>query len=92
MTPIDTTVALAIAQGLLTAIAVLIGWLVKGLFTRIDELGRADGRLAEQVNQLRVDLPERYVSKNDFKQLGDNIFSTLRRIEDKLDGKADKAR
>lgn len=85
-----TTIVLAIAQGLLTVIAVLIGWLVKGLFTSINELKKADAALAEEVTRLRVSLPERYVSKVDNEKALDAIFQMLRRIEDKLDMKADK--
>lgn len=88
----DTTVTVILfaAQGLLTVIAALIGWLVKGLSGNIDGLKRADALLTEEITRLRVSLPERYVSKADHKEALDAIFSMLRRIEDKLDQKADR--
>jgi len=74
----------------MSIVAFLGGWLLKTLFERIKSLEKADHELAKEVAQLRVDLPTHYVSKGDFQQLGDNIFNTLRRIEDKLDRKVDK--
>lgn len=90
ITPESLTVVLAVVQGLLTLVGVLLGWLIKGLFSSIAELKHADGNLAQSVTELRIALPERYVSKQDFVQMGDNIFEALRRIEDKLDRKVDK--
>lgn len=84
------TILIAVGQAVITGVSALFGWLLKGLFDSIAELKAADAKLAEEVVQLRVTLPERYVSKQDFQQMGDAIFSALRRIEDKLDGKADK--
>lgn len=90
ISPDSLTVVLAVVQGLLTLVGVLLGWLIKGLFNSIAELKHADGNLAQSVTELRIALPERYVSKSDFVQMGDNIFEALRRIEDKLDRKVDK--
>jgi hypothetical protein len=87
--PTVITVAIAVAQGVLTLLAVLIGWLVKGLFASINELKRADAKVADELTALRISLAERYVSKADHKEALDAIFSMLRRIEDKLDEKAD---
>ena len=42
------------------------------------------------ISLVRETLPTHYVRRDDFKDLGDNIFSALRRIEDKLDNKVDK--
>lgn len=42
------------------------------------------------ISLIRETLPTHYVRRDDFKDLGDNIFSALRRIEDKLDNKVDK--
>lgn len=42
------------------------------------------------ISLVRETLPTHYVRRDDFKDLGDNIFSALRRIEDKLDQKVDK--
>lgn len=71
-------------------IAFLGGWLLKTLFERIRQLESADRDMAREVAALRVDLPSFYVRRDEFRQLGDSIFETLRRIEDKLDRKVDK--
>lgn len=42
------------------------------------------------ISLVRETLPTHYVRRDDFKDLGDNIFQALRRIEDKLDQKVDK--
>ena len=81
---------IAVGQVILTAIAGLFGWLLHGLFATIKELKQADRELSEKVGDLRVLLPSNYVSKSDFKEMGDSIFGALRRIEDKLDQKADR--
>lgn len=83
-------IVLAGVQLLLTLLGTLIGWLVKGLFDRMKGLESADRELAAQISGLREALPSNYVRRDDFKALGDSIFDTLRRIEDKLDRKVDK--
>lgn len=49
------------------------------------------GSLQLAISLVRETLPTHYVRRDDFKDLGDNIFSALRRIEDKLDNKVDKS-
>lgn len=75
----------------MTAVAVLGGWVLKSIVDRIKKLEDADYELANQVANLRVELPSYYVRRDDFVKLGDNLFAALRRIEEKIDGKADKA-
>jgi|GEM_PF-2273944 len=86
-TVFDLQAAFQIAMAL---VAGLGGWFIKALFGRIDKLEQADAAIAQSVGELRVDLPTNYVGKGDFRKMGDDIFATLRRIEDKLDSKADK--
>lgn len=69
----------------------LVSWLMKSVFDRIKDLQDADTGLAKEVNDLKVTLPTNYVLKADHDKGLDAIFSALRRIEDKLDGKADKS-
>lgn len=83
----DLALAFNIAMSL---IAFLGGWLLKTLFDRIKDLETADKAIAKELAELRVDMPSHYVRKDEFRQLGDNIFEALRRIEDKLDRKVDK--
>ena len=67
-----------------------VSWLMKSVFDRIKELQSTDTGLAKEVNDMKVALPTNYVLKADHDKGLDAIFSALRRIEDKLDGKADK--
>lgn len=85
--PMDLTLAFNIA---ITLVSFLGGWLLKSLFERIRSLEIADINMAKEFSDIRVLLPSAYVRRDDFKELGDNIFSALRRIEDKLDTKVDK--
>lgn len=63
---------------------------MKTLFDRIDNLEQADNRMTQALNDLRVELPSRYVDKEDFVRVSDQMLSALGRIEDKLDKKVDK--
>lgn len=63
---------------------------MKTLFDRISSLEQADNRMTKALNDLRVELPTRYVDKEDFIRVSDKMLSTLERIEDKLDKKVDK--
>lgn len=74
----------------MTLVAFLGGWLVKTMRDDIRELKETDSRLADAVNNLRVDLPEKYVHKDEFRASLTPIHEILRRIEDKLDRKVDK--
>lgn len=77
-------------QGTLLLVQFLFGWMVKSLFDRIKTLEDRDSDLAEKIGELSVNLPTNYVQKAEFTKMGDDIFSVLRRIEDKLDSKQDK--
>lgn len=51
------------------------------------------GRISKTLDQLDADvraMPEKYVSKADYREGFGDIKAALVRIEDKLDGKADK--
>ena len=84
------TLVLAITSLMSTIIAGLVGWLVRSLFHAIEELKKQDAQMSKELTDLRVTLPERYVTKGDFKDSLDAIFRTLRSIETKLDRKVDK--
>lgn len=75
---------------LLIFIQFLLGWLVKGLYGDIKSLKERDLHMSDKMEQLALSIPTGYVAKADFKTLGDAIFDSLRRIEDKLDKKVDK--
>lgn len=71
-------------------VASLGGWVAKMLFDRLDKLEKADEKQMDAISALRETLPERYAPKDDVERLGDKLFEALRRIEDKIDRKADK--
>jgi hypothetical protein len=75
---------------LLLIVGGLVSWLMSSIFDRIKDLQKADTGLAKEVNDLKVALPTNYVLKTEHTEGLNAIFSALRRIEDKLDNKADK--
>lgn len=90
---IDAAQAMDVAQAVDWAFKIAIavgGWFVKVLFDKLKSLESADKEMAKAVNDMRIELPTHYVQKEEFKQMGDNIFAALRRIEDKMDKKADR--
>ena len=86
-TMVDIRTAFDIALSLITFLG---GWLMKTLFDRIASLEQADNRMTQALNDLRVELPSRYVDKEAFIRVSDQLLSTLERIETKLDKKVDK--
>ena len=59
------------------------GWFARSIVADMKEL-------TSDLHTLEIDLPSRYVLKADFAQAFFEIKAGLQRIEDKLDGKADK--
>ena len=66
------------------------GWWMKVLHETERDLQEADKRLAEKVSGIEVLVAGNYVKRDDFDKSVEAIFRKLDRIEDKLDGKADK--
>ena len=66
-----------------TALSTLFGWLARQLWDAVSVLKK-------DLSSLREEIANERVHKMDFKDLSDAIFRKLDRIEDKLDGKADK--
>ena len=64
-------------------ISSVFGWLARQLWDAV-------GSLKKDLSNLREEIANDRVHKSDFRDLSDAIFRTLDRIEDKLDGKADK--
>ena len=77
---------------LLTFLGILGGWWLKALSSAHHDLRSADKELSEKVQNIELLVAGQYVHQNSFKEMTNNIFSTLRRIEDKLDNKMDKTR
>lgn len=61
----------------------VIGWFTKTLWDAVRELQR-------DLTALRVAIPSSYVAKDDFTKFQEALFKKLDRIEEKIDGKADK--
>lgn len=76
-------IAVALAGG-------LMGWVLKSITDRMDNLTAADKELTTKVQAIEVLVAGQYVKRDDLDKHIDNIFAALRRIEEKLDGKADK--
>lgn len=87
MNTIDLNLAFQIALGVFGP---LVGWLLKALFDRLAKLEERGDAMVREVHAMRVEMPTHYVRKEDHEKALDNIFQALRRIEEKLDMKADK--
>lgn len=60
-----------------------LGWFARELWNAVKEL-KAD------LAKLREELPSTYIRRDDFQDFRTELLGTLRRIEDKLDRKADR--
>ena len=79
-----------IVNWLLAGFGGLIGFLLNVVWQAVKDLQKADKVLADRVGEIEVLVAGSYITKTDFTQVTDAIFRKLDRIEDKLDGKADK--
>lgn len=61
----------------------IIGWFARMLW-------EADKELRIDLARLREELPQTYVTKNDYREDIRDLKTLLQHISDKLDGKADK--
>lgn len=75
---------------LFALVGVLGGWWMKAMWAAIKSLEQADKVLGNQVADLKVLVAGGYVRIEQFDSMVKAIFAKLDRIEDKLDGKADK--
>jgi hypothetical protein len=75
---------------LFALVGVLGGWWMKAMWEAIKSLEQADKALGNKVADLKVLVAGGYVRTEQFDSMGKAIFAKLDRIEDKLDGKADK--
>lgn len=80
----------ALVNWLLAGFGGLIGFLLNVVRQAVKDLQTADKELAGKVAEIEVLVAGAYVRKDEFTQVIDAIFRKLDRIEDKLDGKADK--
>lgn len=76
----DWQTAFNISAGMLAAVG---GWFLKMIHESQKELRR-------DLGALQTSLPEVYARRDDLSDIINRLFTKLDRIEDKLDGKADK--
>jgi len=83
----DFQVGFNIAIALLGAIG---GWYLKSTAEAIKDLRSKDDALGKEVHEVHLLVAGNYVKRDEMKEGLDAVFSALRRIEEKLDDKADK--
>ena len=66
------------------------GWWMKAMWEGLKDLQKADQKMGAELSDLKVLVAGGYVRTEAFDKLSNAIFAKLDRIEDKLDGKADK--
>lgn len=76
-----------IAVGL---IAFLGGWILNSVRDSVKSLHDSDEQLSNKVQAIEVLVAGQYVTRIDFERNQSALFAKLDRIEQKLDGKADK--
>lgn len=60
------------------------------MWASLADLRSADSRLTEKVQSIEVLVAGNYVRREDLDKMTDALFKKLDRIENKVDGKADK--
>jgi hypothetical protein len=80
----------ALINWLLAGFGGLIGFLLNVVWQSVKDLQKTDKILADRLGEIEVLVAGSYITKTDFTNVTDAIFRKLDRIEDKLDGKADK--
>lgn len=63
-------------------IGVLGGWTLNTVWEAVKDLQQADKELAEKVGQIEVLVAGRYVTREDFNQVLNQVFERLDRIRD----------
>jgi hypothetical protein len=71
-------------------IGALGGWILNTIWGEIKSMQETDDILADKVAKIEVLVAGQYCKRDEMERLSVAIFAKLDRIEDKLDGKADK--
>lgn len=72
-------------------VGALGGWWMNTMWQSLKDLQKADKELADKVAAIEILVAGEYVKRDSFDRAVDRIFEKLDHIEDKIDGKADKA-
>ncbi len=75
---------------LLGALSTVISFLVGRMWGKLDELQKTDSAIMQKVSSIEILVAGQYVPRSEFSASNRDIFDILRRIEEKLDNKADK--
>lgn len=67
------------------------GFWLNTLWNEVKALRKTDVEIAEKVNSIEVLVAGNYVKRAEFESHMTQVYNLLRRIEDKLDSKVDKA-
>jgi len=68
-----------------------IAFILRVIWEGLRELQKADLELASRVNEVQLLVAGQYVKREDLEKIQDALFKKLDRIENKLDGKVDRA-
>ena len=71
-------------------VAALGGFFIRAILDRLQRLEESDSLMTKEFYSLREEVAGKYVKQDRLDKSLDAIFDTLRRIEDKVDDKADK--
>lgn len=74
-----------------TIAGALSGWWMKALWESVKDLQTTDRALTHEVAELKILVAGQYMRRDEFERTSQAIFQKLDRIEDKLDGKADRS-
>lgn len=69
---------------------IILSGFIRIIIGRLKEMSDKLEKLKDDHNDLKATMPINYVGKMDFQYVLDNIFSQLKRIEDKIENKLDK--
>ena len=75
---------------LLGGFGALIGFLLNAVWQAVKDLQAADTKLATKVSEIEILVAGDYLRRDDFTHTVGALFKKLDKIEDKLDGKADR--
>jgi len=79
-----------VVELLVTALASVLFWNFKGMQAEHKKEVELRGALDKDLQAYKLHVAEHYATSSDMKALIEAVFKKLDRIEEKLDGKADK--
>lgn len=71
-------------------VSLLGGWVLKMMHLSMRDLQRTDAALLSKLQAVELLVAGQYVRREDMDRMAVDLFRKLDRIENKLDGKADK--